>query len=146
MEQQVDFYIVRNTDPDAHLLTACRLAEKAFGVCQRIQVMIKTADDARKIDDLLWTYRQDSFIPHTILSDSAGDEPFANVPMHITVDQQSLPACDVLINLSERVPLNADSCPRIVEVVANAPASVAAGRERYRVYRDLGCRLKSHNV
>ena len=146
MDQQVDFYIVRGTGPDAPLHTACRLAEKAFGVCRRVYILAGNPEEAQKLDDLLWTYRQESFIPHAVLCGPPGDELFATAPVQITSGQQSLGTCDVLINLSDALPLDVDSCARIVEIVPNSPPAVAAGRDRYRFYRDRGARLNSHEV
>ena len=77
MPGQVDFYVRPETSPDALDNFACRLVEK---VCQRgHHVLVVTASDtaARRFDDLLWTFRDESFVPHRRIgaSDPAVTEP-----------------------------------------------------------------------
>jgi DNA polymerase IIIc chi subunit len=52
----------------------------------------------------------------------------------------------VLINLSTTMVKNYSSYSRVFEVVSNDPVSVAAGRERYRNYRQMNDELSNHHV
>ena len=60
---RVDFYVLSEDAPDARLRWACRLAEQAAE--QGSRVYLQTADnaDARRLDELLWTYNDRSFLP-----------------------------------------------------------------------------------
>src|SRR5882672_4387346 len=61
---RVDFYVLEGSEPRPRLVYACRLAEKAFLLEQRVSILTDSAEDAQQLDDLLWTFRDRSFVPH----------------------------------------------------------------------------------
>src|SRR5882724_9175484 len=61
---QTDFYVLSDSAPDAHLRHACRLAEQAVDQGYRVFIRATDANDAKRIDDLLWTFGDRSFLPH----------------------------------------------------------------------------------
>jgi DNA polymerase-3 subunit chi len=139
---RVDFYILEQADSQARLRLACRLAEKAWSQSQNVLMLAANAEDARALDDLLWTFRDRSFVPHEIYS--PGQTPRSTV---LISDGTALPAAaDVLINLCDRVPEDFTRFARIVEPVDGDPARRQAGRERYRFYRERGLAPDSHTV
>jgi DNA polymerase-3 subunit chi len=139
---KVDFYVVSRPNPDAVLSAACRLADKAFRLKHRVFINAASQDQAIALDRLLWTFRDDSFIPHCRAG--AGSDP--EDPVRIGFDETPDAPFDVLINLGEDVPLWAKEGARIAEIVGAGPQSRAAGRNRYRHYRDEGCELSSHTL
>ena len=64
---RVSFYLLNSQDVQSRQQFACRLAEKA--VRQGNKVMIATGNEAesRELDQLLWSFRPESFVPHVIL-------------------------------------------------------------------------------
>lgn len=142
---QVDFYILTGRNDDARLDTACRIADKATRQGQRVFVNMSSQAEARKLDELLWTFSQNSFIPHCIAETTAGPEP--EEPVLIGYSQP--PASthrEVLINLAATVPQFAADCRRVVEIVDDDPARRDQGRERYRIYRERGFELIVHRM
>lgn len=139
---RVDFYVVSRSGPDAVLSTACRLTEKAFRLKNRIFINAASRDQAMALDRLLWTFRDDSFIPHC----RAGADSDRDDPVRIGCGEAPDAPFDVLINLGGDVPLGSRESPRIAEIVGTDPQSRAAGRKRYRHYRDEGCELGSHTL
>ena len=97
---RVDFYVTPNQHEDACLQLACRIAEKAYNQSNRVYIHADDLQQASKIDDMLWTFRQGSFIPHCLMSDENIQETA------IVIGHDQLPAMDpqVLINLAERGP------------------------------------------
>jgi DNA polymerase-3 subunit chi len=140
---KVDFYIARDPSRQALLQIGCRVIEKAWQHGHRVYVLTDTADESRQLDDLLWTFRQDSFVPHALRE--ADPAPTAS-PVLIGEADTLPPAVDVLVNLSSRLPGCAQDCARVAELVANDPPARAHARERYRHYRDLGARIDTHDV
>ena len=138
---QVDFYIVSRPGTDAILSTACRLADKAFRLRKRVFINTASRDQAAELDRLLWTFRDDSFVPHCVAG-TGSDDP--DDPVRIGAGAAPERPVDVLINLAETVPLWAGHSLRIAEIVGADPESRAAGRTRYRRYRDEGYELASH--
>ena len=139
---RVDFYVVSRPEPHAVLSAACRLAEKAFRLKHRVFINAASREQAIALDQLLWTFRDDSFVPHC----RAGAGSDSDDPVRIGTGEAPDAPFDVLINLGEDVPLGAEESPRIAEIVGADPQSRAAGRMRYRHYRETGCEPGSHNL
>jgi DNA polymerase-3 subunit chi len=95
------------------------------------------------MDDLLWTFRDGSFIPHEILGSSSGDPAS---PVTIGCDELPARNCDLLINLGDTVPDIASSVPRVAEVVTSDEECKARSRQRFVDYRDQGHTLDTHNL
>lgn len=141
---RIDFYVLESDNPLARARTACRLAEKAYG--QGLKIYIHTGSEAasRSLDDLLWTFRAGSFLPHALSSDLARE---AELPP-ILIGHSPEPAghSDVLINLAGSVPLFFGRFERVAEVIDQDQADLAQARERYKFYRERGYTLHSHRL
>lgn len=95
------------------------------------------------MDDLLWTFRDGSFVPHEVL-----ESPQADAPAPVTIACNIAPshACDLLINLSDQVPDMADAFPRVAEIVTSDEQDRALSRKRFVDYRERGHTLDTHNL
>ena len=127
---QVDFYVVEDNAHDAWLRYACRLVEKAYTM--GLHIHIQTADESmtQQMDDLLWTFRDRSFIPHQ--KDCEPNELCAVTLNHETLSNTR----EVLVNLCPNVPDNYQQYKRIVEIVANNDNMKQSARERFKFYKD----------
>ncbi len=139
--QRVDFYVLESDATDARLRFACRLSEKAWNLEHRVHAL--TGDDkaARQLDQLMWTFRAGSFVPHAI-NDTASDE---ENPITIGSDT-SVSEGELLINLTETVPACFDKFQRIAEIVGGDPTSRSEGRKRFSFYRDNGYAPQTHRI
>ena len=63
---RVDFYLLPSYQNDARWLIACRLLEKAYAKGHKVYVLCNNQQDAELLEDLLWTLKEESFIPHTL--------------------------------------------------------------------------------
>ncbi len=143
---QVDFYILEVAAEHEALRTACRLAEKAWQKGHQVFIHTESMQAARSIDDMLWTYRQDSFVPHALLCERQEVDADDLEPVLVgdgTVEPREL---DVLINLADTVPSFAGRSARVAEIVAADELARRAGRARYRDYRDRGIPIQQHNL
>lgn len=141
---RVDFYILSDGSGDGLHRFACRLVEKAWKRGMQCHINAASPEQADRLDDLLWTFRDVSFIPHGRTGgDSAGSERLAAV-IGSGEDPQGKP--DVLINLSAEVPSFFSRFERVAELVDNDSERRTAGRQRFRYYRDRGYPLESHNI
>lgn len=139
---RVDFYILNDNATDARQRFVCRLAEKAW--LQGNKVYIHTGDPAlsSRIDEMLWTFSQGSFVPHGLDNDPAADE----VDIHIGHGDEPRHHDEVLINLSSEVPLFFSRFQRVAEIIDGDENQRQQGRERFRFYRERGYPLESHNI
>ncbi|TAK61689.1 DNA polymerase III subunit chi [Methylobacter sp.] len=63
---EVSFYILPSESLHDRHLFACKLIEKAYRSGSFCYVLTDNAEQSQAIDDLLWTFRAGSFIPHQI--------------------------------------------------------------------------------
>ncbi len=141
---RVDFYKLTTGDVRSRWLVACRLAEKAWGQGHRVFIYTASEADSRAIDDLLWTFRQGSFVPHALLSGNAVID--AESPVLIGHHEPIPDTCDVLINLAVDIPSGHDRFVRILEFIDQDESLRRQGRVRYRAYRDAGHELHDHAI
>lgn len=142
---RIDFYILERSTNEACLTLACRLAAKA--VHQNLEVLVNAASesDKQRLDQLLWTFSQGSFLPHRMLG--SGDRDDEGEPVLIGCGQEpESERWDLLINLASQVPEFFSRFERVAELVGAEQQNKAAGRERFRYYRDRGYELRTHKV
>jgi DNA polymerase-3 subunit chi len=140
---EIDFYAVKPGSRQDRFLLTCRLVERIY-TQNRLRILIHCPDprEARDLDRLLWTWREDSFLPHGLL----GETDAELTPVLISADGQPQREDQVLINLGRDVPEFFARFERLCEPVDNDPEVRAAGRSRYKYYRDCGYRLRHHEV
>lgn len=139
---RIDFYILDTSGEQARLRFACRLAEKAFSMQHRVHALAENEPEANTLDDLMWTFRAGSFLPHAI-------KPGANdpdTPVTIGFDADAAAAGDLLINLTSSVPVCFDRFQRIAEIIDGDEACRTAGRERFSFYRNNGFDPQTHRI
>jgi len=141
---RVDFYVLDSDEPSARLRFACRVTEKAYKLDHSVHAHAGSSAEARAFDDLLWTFRDGSFVPHELSGSGPAQPP--NAPVTIGCDPHRPPAGDVLLNLAESVPPFFEQFARVVEIVDGSAESRRRGRERFIVYRDHGCPPETHHV
>ena len=142
---QVDFYILENDSEDARLRLACRIVDKATQQDQHVFINSSSDVEAKKLDELLWTFSQGSFIPHKIVSEPVDAPP--REPVVIGLNQPPVgERWDVLVNLAAEVPDFFSRYQRVAEVVDGNSTRREQSRERYRFYRDRGYKLNTHQV
>lgn len=139
---RVDFYVTKAKQPTPQfaLQTACRIAEKAFSVGHRIHICVGSDNDCEKLDALLWTFRDGSFIPHEV-----SDAPIQSCPITLSTKIDA-GHTDMLLNVTHEIPENFMQFQRIAEIIDTQPEAVVAGRERYRFYRESGLDPQHHEV
>jgi DNA polymerase-3 subunit chi len=139
---KVDFYVLGDTRPRGREHLACRLADKAYGAKQQVLINAMSAQQAGLIDELLWTFREQSFVPHARVDDKRAQP----APVVILAGGEPEQECDVLINLAAEVPGFFSRFPRVLEIIDTDPEVRTQGRERYRFYQAHGYTLNTHRL
>lgn len=134
---KVDFYILSQTKNQQSMTTVCQLIENSYIENKKIYVQTMNASDATLLDQLLWTYKDISFIPHAV-NESA--------PIQISEKVDFPSDIDVLINLSDVLPNLNSSIKHIMEIVFNDANLQQQARERYKKYRELNCELNTYKM
>lgn len=139
---QVDFYVLDERASGNRFLLACRLAEKIYHQGRRIFINTASEEEQRHMDRLLWTFRQGSFVPHASLDKA---DP-SSTPVIIGIAGEAGEEADVMINLAPEVPACFSRFERVAELIDREAPVKAAGRERFRFYRDRGYPLNTHEI
>lgn len=129
---RVEFYVLSDTDPRQRLKVACQLAGKAWRAGLTVFIRGAHEQDCAALDELLWSYRSASFVPHNRYEDGA------DAPVVIGIDQPPAHPQGLLINLHPTLPADPERFSRIIEIVNQAPDLLTVCREHFRDYRQRG--------
>ena len=150
---QVDFYILATDSNDSWLRLACRITEKALQKKLQVYLHSENEADATRLDGLLWTFSQGSFIPHRLVgndSEAPFEEPVligrTDLAAQMPADTPVMQRWDLMINLTTQVPEFFSRYNRVAEVIDANPVRRENGRKRFRFYRDRGYELNTHNI
>lgn len=139
---RVDFYISPNKAEQASMQLACRIAEKAYAKQNRVYIHVNDPEQARVLDEMLWVFRQGSFIPHCLAEDTQQSQA-AVVIGHATPPEMEP---DVLINLADQVPNFFTRFERVAEIVSGDDVQRQTARERFKFYRERGYPMETHEL
>jgi DNA polymerase-3 subunit chi len=134
----IDFYF----NAADRFQVACRLAAKALAQKKRMLIYAPEPETASRIDKLLWTWPAIGFVPHCAAHELLAGE----TPVLIASDSESLPHCELLLNLGAETPPHFERFERLLEVVPTEEAERQAGRERYRFYQARGYKISNHDL
>lgn len=140
---RVDFYVLERADERSRHTLACKLAEKAYRLKNTVYIHAKSRSDAERLDELLWTFRDGSFVPHG-LSDASDDT--ASSPVIIGSESGGIESRDLLINLCDEIPAFVGAFARVAELVTSDENCRLLSRKRFVEYRDQGHTIKTHKL
>jgi DNA polymerase-3 subunit chi len=141
---KVDFYVLEDPAPDAHLRLTCQLTEKAVESGQKVFIRTASAEESKRIDDLLWTFGERSFLPHELASPTAP----SHEKIHVLIGEQEAPSGfrDLLINFASSAPTELEAVVQVAEIVLADPERKRQARERFKHYRDRSLQPETHTV
>ncbi|HKM38622.1 MAG TPA: DNA polymerase III subunit chi [Thiopseudomonas sp.] len=129
---KVEFYVVPTTQTADRLNAACRLAHKAWRAGFITFIRCSDTTQQAEVDDLLWTFRRHSFVPHEPYSSTAQS------PVLIGVDERPHFDNAVLINLNPTISTHLDCFTRVIEIVNQEPEQLKTSRQNFVLYRKQG--------
>ncbi len=137
---RVDFYVLPQEDPGERQRFACRLAEKAFREGHRIYLHTSDESAARAMDELLWGFRRQSFLPHGLLGSEDAE--------HLAIGWGADPGehHDVMINLDLAVPDFVGRFERVLEIVVQDPAIREPLRDSWKRYKHFGYPIEKRDL
>ena len=148
---KIDFYVLADEAVLQRYLFACRLIEKAYRLGNRVFVHGSSQQQLDKLDQLLWTFRANSFLPHRcypLAATSADTEQatLAEGEIILSTELPPEPYHDVMVNLSNQVPDFFSRFQRVSEIVVQHEQIKAATRSNFRYYRERGYEVKTHQL
>ena len=139
---RADFYLIdKPRFREQPLLLVCELAKRAFAAELPTLVLARDAAQAEALDDLLWAFDPDEYLPHQIAGSDEGDD---DAPILIATPDMDVPARPLMLNLRDAAP--SGSFERVLEVVPADPAARDPLRERWKHYQALGFEVKKYDM
>ncbi len=140
---QVLFHHFEKTSGRELLVYICRLVEKGYKQGSKpIYIHFDSESEAKEFDSLLWTFRQESFVPHTI----SGHPEQEKTPVIIGWGNNQIETAEALINVSQEIPEVSKSTSKIHEIVSNDENKKNKAREKWKVYKTNGSIIKAHRA
>ena len=138
---RADFYLIQSPRfREEPLRLVCELARKACDANLWTLVLARDAAQAEELDELLWEFDPDAYIPHQI----AGDEEDELTPVLIATPDVDVPARALVINWRDDAFTGA--CERVLEVVPADASARGPLRERWKQYQARGFELNKHDM
>lgn len=138
---EVSFYLLSSETEQERRVFACKLIEKIYRSGIFGYVLTGDSEQSRIIDDLLWTFRPGSFIPHAIYEDTLPSYPDIFL---IGAAQAPKNWQNTIVNLTDRCPDDFSADSRIIEILDGNESVKESGRQRYRRYQQAGLTISTH--
>ena len=134
---RVDFYHLQQKTMDEVIP---KLLQKAYSTGKRIKVKIGTEERVEFINSLLWTYNDESFLPHGSKKDG-----FANQqPIWLSADIEN-PNTALFLFLVDGAEENAETLTQYERVFnifdGNSAEAVQQARRLWKEYKNSGCEV-----
>jgi DNA polymerase-3 subunit chi len=114
-------------------MRACEIAERIYAKGGRLQIVAVDKKQAARLDDLLWTFKPGTFVPHGLFEKEKDDHP---QPVVITIRAERIPGIESLLMMNH--------CP--LELVSQfsevTHLVVVDNRERLEASRNYWSQLK----
>lgn len=132
--------VVGVTEEKLHLHYACLQA--AYFYRQNMRVFIYTQDQqsAHDIDEMLWAFDTDSFVPHNLIGEGPKQGAAVEISWQPPKNRRA-----VLINLTREVPNFANQYSHLIDFVPTDDALKEQARNRFRTCRQWGFNVE-HQV
>ncbi|MGY0797643.1 DNA polymerase III subunit chi [Lysobacter sp. A286] len=146
---RADFYLIAKPRfREEPLLLVCELARKASDAGLATLVLARDTAQAELLDDLLWSFDPDAFIPHQIVGadddEDALDEADEEVTVLIATPEHDVALRPLVINLRDGAVEG--EFERVLEVVPADDSARGPLRERWKQYKARGLEVNSHNM
>lgn len=139
----ISFYVLATESNQERHLFACKLIEKVYRSGAYAYVLTDSPTQSQLIDDLLWTFRAGSFVPHQVYT---GENPGIDNVVLIGSSNPPVNWQKTVINLSSQCPQDFKQTERILEILDNSEETKSWGRQRYRAYQQAGIEIATHKL
>lgn len=139
---RADFYLIAKPRfLEKPLLLVCELARKACDSGQPMLIFAASAAQAEVLDELLWEFDPDAYVPHQIAGTDEDDDV---TPVLIVPPEMQAPMRALVINLRNETV--AGDFLRVLEVVPADEIARAPSRERWKQYKERGFEVQKFDM
>ena len=114
-----------------------KLLAKVFERGMSALIRVKEVEMADYLNNLLWTYQPDSFLPHGLETEKS---PEAQPILISASADQNLNDANVLVLLQDADAADLENYDRCLYMFdGNDPSSLSLARARWKLFKDQGC-------
>ncbi|MBQ4832129.1 DNA polymerase III subunit chi [Pseudoalteromonas sp. MMG010] len=146
MAMNAQFFVLKQEDEsnaraDDHFALAADIAAQQYRQGQRVFIFVDNNEDAFAIDETIWTFDPNSFVPHNL----QGEGPKGGAPVEIGTTPP-VGNRKVLINLATNLPDFIRRFHQVFDFVPVEPNAKQAARERFKMLRQLGANISTQDI
>jgi DNA polymerase-3 subunit chi len=139
---RADFYLIAKPRfLEAPLLLVCELARKANDSGQPLLILTASMAQAEILDELLWEFDPDAYVPHQIAGIDEDDEL---TPVLIVAPESDVPMRPLVLNLRNEAV--AGAVERVLEVIPADASAREPLRERWKQYKVRGFEVSKFDM
>lgn len=127
--------------PD-RIQSAAQWLQRAWDERHTVLVYVPDAEQATRLDRLLWTQPALSFLPHCRADSALAGE----TPVLLTDRLDDTARANCLLNLSNELPPGFSRFEHLVEIVSTDDTDRLPARERFKLYRDRGYTIENRDI
>ena len=143
LKANVLFHHFESIERKDFLIYVCKLIERGYKQnINPIFIKTDTQKQAEELDKVLWTFRQESYIPHTLVDQDSNNTQ----PVQIGWIDNEIEDAEAIINLSDGMPDITNHLKKIHEIIDNIDEKKEKARERWKKYKSIGFNIKAHKV
>lgn len=133
--RKVDFYVYELSDYQFYQRLVCNLVEDAYNQENNILLLCENEESCETLDELLWTFKDVSFIPH----EKKLNNKILTQHINLTKKKRSL----ILMNLTYSFPDSLETHDRVIEMSGYDEDSRQKARLNFKRYKTMNFEINS---
>ena len=133
--RKVDFYVYELSDYQFYQRLVCNLVEEAYNQENNILLLCENEESCETFDELLWTFKDVSFIPH----EKKLNNKILTQHINVTKKKHSL----ILMNLTYSFPDFLETHDRVIEMSGYDEDSRQKARLNFKRYKTMNFEINS---
>ncbi len=127
--------------PARRLVQICARVQNCYRTGRTVAVYVPDPQEAGEIDDKLWTFRQEAFIPHLRLEDAA--EPLIEPVILFSARPEAASSDVLVVATAGELPGRFEEFPHIYDFAPTYDEQLRkAARKRFSACREAGYRMR----
>jgi len=146
---RVDLYLLKGSNLSDQVDFCCRLAEKALSQHPKIYIQTTELIQDKALDDALWSFKKESFLPHIINSKTTHPELTAATPIiidHLPFEENLIQPNSLLITLCKSLPENLFKFDRLCLIILNNDTDIENARTLYKHIKKQNLEVHIHDL
>ena len=130
----ISFYQVMNATPASVDATLPALLNKALQSGKNVVVKCPSVERMERLDEALWTFKEDSFLPHGTQADKFAEKQ----PIYLTTEDENPNGAEILVVISGATSADFSSYERVMDMFEASDIQKQNARKRWKDLKSKG--------